>query len=311
MLRINIVILNYNGINLLKECLPSIIDARRASKQECIVTVLDNQSNDASVDFLKENFPEINIYIAKENKVFCSFNDFAYNSDADILIFLNNDIKVDIHFVDPLIDIFLQHDDVFLTGPKCLTFDGKGYEGTKSKWRLNKGIFSASSRYQSYQDDIDKEGYTMQAGFGAFDRKKFLELGGFDQLYLPGIMEDADFCYRAWKKGYKGYYEPKSLIYHIGQASFKKEFGSKKIMELAHRNTFLFMWKNIRDVRIWTAHFLWLPARICYSLLTGKFEFVTGFFKALPKLKEAIKKGRKLGADNLKDSDLLKISETI
>ncbi|MEI8349183.1 MAG: glycosyltransferase family 2 protein [Candidatus Omnitrophota bacterium] len=310
-MKVNIAILNYNGINLLKECLPSIIAARRVSKQECAVTVLDNQSTDASVNFLKDNFSEIGIYIAKENKVLCSFNEFASKSDADILILLNNDIKVDEHFVDPLADIFQKHSDAFLVGPKCLMFDNKTYDGSRSLWWIDKGIFKASSRYKGFEKDIDIEGYTMQSGFGAFDRKKFLELGGYDDLYLPGIMEDADLCYRAWKAGHKSYYQPKSLVFHMGQASFKKEFGSRKIMELAHRNTFLFMWKNIRDVRVWASHFFWLPLRIFYSVLTNKREFVTGFMKALPKFKQAFQKGNISTKYLLNDQELFKISKNI
>lgn len=310
-MKVEIIILNYNGIELLKECLPSIINAAKKSKYDCRITLLDNRSTDASVNFIEKSFPDVNVHLAKENKVFCSFMEVADKTTADVLILLNNDIKTDESFVDPLIEVFFKNSDAFLVGPKCLAFDAKGYEGTKSKWWFDKGLFSSSSRYPFYEKDIDTEGYTMQAGFGAFDKNKFLELGGFDDLYLPGIMEDADFCYRAWKRGYKGYYQPKSLIYHMGQASFKKEFGSKKIMELAHRNTFLFMWKNIEDIRLWILHFVWLPVRLFYSVITGKLEFITGFFKALPKLNKAIRKRRQINTGSLTDRDLFKISETI
>lgn len=275
------------------------------------MTVLDNRSTDGSIEFLRKNFAEVDIYFARENRVFCSFNEVAEDSDADILILLNNDIKVEEDFINPLVETFRKHRDAFLVGPKCLMLDRKTYEGTKSKWWVEKGIFKSSSRYPGYERDIDREGYTMQAGFGAFDRGKFLELGGYDDLYLPGIIEDADLCYRAWKKGYKGYYQPKSLIYHMGQASFKKEFGSRRIMELAHRNTFLFMWKNIDDFRIWVLHILWLPLRIVYSLLTGKVEFVGGLFKALPRFKQAIAKRKNADSYLLTDRELLEISTRI
>lgn len=275
------------------------------------MTVLDNRSTDGSIEFLRKNFAEVNIYSARENRVFCSFNEAAESLDADILILLNNDIKVEEDFIDPLVETFRKHRDAFLVGPKCLMLDRKTYEGTKSKWWIEKGLFKSSSRYTGYERDIDTEGYTMQAGFGAYDKKKFLELGGYDDLYLPGIIEDADLCYRAWKKGYKGYYQPKSLIYHMGQASFKKAFGSRKIMELAHRNTFLFMWKNIQDLRIWVLHILWLPVRMVYSLLSGKIEFVAGFLKALPKIKEAIAKRKNMNSYLLTDRELLEISTRI
>ena len=310
-MKVEIVVLNYNGRELLKDCLPGIVEASKNTRYKCGVTVLDNRSSDGSVAFLRENMAEVKVYMANENKVFCSFNEFAEASDADVLILLNNDIKADKNFVDLLVEVFESQKDAFLVGPKCLSFDGKIYEGTRSKWWIEKGIFKSASRYSGYEKDIDRPGYTMQAGFGAFDRRKFLELGGYDDLYLPGIIEDADLCYRAWKKEYKGYYQPKSLIYHMGQASFKKAFGSRKIMEFAHRNTFLFMWKNVDDIHIWFKHILWLPIRLLYSLLTGKIEFITGFLKALSKLKEATSRRQRTAGYPLTDKDMFEISRNI
>ncbi|NQT89754.1 MAG: glycosyltransferase family 2 protein [Candidatus Omnitrophica bacterium] len=310
-MKVNIIVLNYNGMELLKECLPSIMEASKKTSHECRVTVLDNRSTDDSEAFIRKNFPEAVVYVAGSNRVFCSFNEIAGDVDDDILVLMNNDIKVEPDFIDPLIGAFQAHEDAFLAGPKCLMFDGKTYDGAKSKWWLEKGMLKSGSRYEGYEAAIDKEGYTMQAGFGAFDRKKFIELGGFDDLYLPGIAEDMDLCYRAWKKGYKGYYEPRSLIYHIGQASFKKAFGSRKIMELAHRNTLLFMWKNMADARIILGHILWLPARMVYSLLTGRIEFVSAFFKALSRLSSALSRRRAQGPYKLTDREVLEISKGI
>ena len=69
---INIIILNYNGRDLLAECLPSIVEASHTSKYSCKVTVIDNVSTDDSVSFLKSNFPDVDVVGAKENRVLCS-----------------------------------------------------------------------------------------------------------------------------------------------------------------------------------------------------------------------------------------------
>ena len=61
-------------------------------------------------------------------------------------------------------------------------------------------------------------------------------------------------------------------------------------MEIAHRNTFLFMWKNSEAPEYWLAHFLFLVPRIIWMLLRGHSELLTGFLKALPKLKQALSK---------------------
>ncbi|MFQ5952905.1 MAG: glycosyltransferase [Candidatus Omnitrophota bacterium] len=298
-MKINIIILNYNGEKLLPECLPSIISARKESKNNVSITVIDNESTDKSLEVLKQYALEVKV-IKHENRVFCSFNDVVEDLDDDIVILLNNDIKVEPDFVDPLAEVFQKNPDAFLVGPKALTFDKARYEGTRTKWWVDKGIFKSSSRYPGYESDIDREGYTAQAGFGAFDRKKFLELKGYDDLYLPGIIEDADLCYRAWRRGFKGYYQPKSLIYHIGRASFRSKFGNFRINKMSHRNTYLFMWKNISDGKILGQNLIYLVPRILFALLKGKPEIPLGFISALGRLPQAMRKRAKVQGSFIK-----------
>lgn len=133
----------------------------------------------------------------------------------------------------------------------------------------------------------------MQSGYGAFDRKKFLLLGGYDDLFLPGRLEDSDLCFRAWKMGWKGYYVPDSIIYHKGAASFIKRFGKRTTLEIAHRNSFLFVWKNITDPVLLFEHAILLPARLILAALKGQWEFLSGFLKALKFLPIVIEKRKK------------------
>ena len=287
-MKVKIIILNYNGESLIPECLPSIIKAKNASLNDVKLTVIDNDSDDSSVSILRQ-YKEIDI-VEHENRVFCSFNDIVADSESDIVILLNNDIKVEEDFIDPLINTFEEHPDAFFVGPKVFTFDGKRYEGTLAKWWIDKGVFKSSSRFPGYESLIDSPNYTAQAGFGAFRRDRFLELGGYDELYLPGIMEDADLCYRAWKKGYRGYYQPKSRMYHKSQSAFNAKFGRYAILKMSHRNTYLFMWKNITDAGILLNSILYLLPRLLFALVRGKFEIPLGFFSALGCLPRALAK---------------------
>jgi GT2 family glycosyltransferase len=130
----------------------------------------------------------------------------------------------------------------------------------------------------------------MAAGYGAFDRKKFLALNGYDDLYLPGRLEDSDLCFRAWKSGWKLFYEPRSVVYHKGGVSFHKKFGVFNTLRINHRNSFLFVWKNISDPEYILGHILFLPFRLLFALLRGNSSFVLGFFDALGLLGEALKR---------------------
>ena len=290
-MKLHIIILNYNGKGLLEECLPSINEAVSASVYNPRVTVLDNQSTDNSIEFLKNNFRDVEIKIAKANRFLCSFNEYAKESDADILILLNNDIKVSEDFIDSLVMIFEKNPDAFMSSPQCFGFDKSTHEGADTRIGMRFGFFQAFSRYPGYEKNINKPGYTASAGSVlAFRRDRFIELGGYDDLYLPGRMEDVDLCYRGWKRGYKAYYVPESIAYHKGMASFKKHFGYQKSLVLSYRNTFLFIWKNISSPFLLTMHLVFLMPWLVFSLLKLNPAFIIGFVKSLPKMPQAIKR---------------------
>ncbi|MDD5670855.1 MAG: glycosyl transferase family 2, partial [Candidatus Omnitrophica bacterium] len=150
-----------------------------------------------------------------------------------------------------------------------------------AKGGIRFGIFQCDARYPGYEKEALTPSETFSSGFGAFSREKFLALGGYDDRYLPGILEDVDLCYRARKAGYHLYYEPQSVVYHMGQVSFKKEFGVTETAVLAHRNTFLFMWKNYSGFSFWIRHLFFLPLRLAFAACRGKWPMLIGFYRAV------------------------------
>ena len=306
-MKVNIAILNYNGKKLLEECLPSIIEAASRSRHSAKVTVLDNCSTDDSVDFLKRSFPDVRIHIAKENRVYCSYNEFFREMEDDIIVVLNSDIKVEQGFLDPLVECFENDKDVLFASSKMYYFDGKTYQGDKAKATQRYGIISADCRFDGYEDLIDKKGYTFSTGNGAFDRKKFLELGGYDDIFLPGRYEDVDLCFRGWKSGYKGMYEPRSVIYHKGYESFKNYFSDKSIQKMVFRNSILFMWKDITDPHLLFKFYFWLVPRLLYFTFTKKFYFLSAFWQACMRFPKTIKQKRTVtNTFKLADKQVLK-----
>ena len=283
-----IVILNYNGRALLEECLPSIVEAAQFSKRKTAVTVLDNQSTDDSINFLKIHFPSVEILEAPANRILFSYNDAFKKICEEAVILLNNDIRVDRGFVDPLIDSFEKDVDIFAVGSKCLDFDGRGFQGEKSIAGIRFGLFWTDSRYEGYQKDMERSSWTAQVALGAFDREKFLELGGYDDLYFPGMWEDTDISFQAYRRGWHCFYEPKSVIYHKGQVTFHKEYGSNESAIIAYRNTFLFMWKNFGKTRIFFCHLFFLPFRLALAAFKGNKAFLAGFLRALKLRRQAV-----------------------
>ncbi len=308
-MKANIAVLNYNGKSLLEECLPSIIDGCRKSRFDSKVTVLDNCSTDGSVELIKEKFPFVLIYKAPENKVYCSYNEFFRRSDDDVIVILNSDIKVDIDFLDPLLEHFIKNPDLFFVSSRMYYFDKVTYQGDRAKARDHFGIISAYTRFKGHEKLIDKTGPTFSTGNGAFDRKKFVELNGFDKIYLPGRYEDVDLCFRAWKSGYRGVYEPRSIIYHKGYESFKKAFSDKEIYAMVFRNSILFMVKNITDIRIMLKFYFWLLPRLIYFFLVGKFYLVSAFWRAIFLLPEArVRRKEALRTFKISDKEVLNMA---
>jgi len=243
-MKCSVIVLNYNGKELLEEYLPSVVEAAGKSRHDCRVIVLDNASGDDSVPFLKKHFPALQVWIAPQNKVLCSYNSLVEELEDDVVLLLNNDIRLEKGHVDPLLAVFEREKDVFFAAS----------HGNRSIARFHWGVLSPEVGYEGREKLMEERGYSLSAGVAVFDRKKFLELGGYDELYLPGRYEDVDLCYRGWKRGWKGYYEPASRQEHykndIGGASFSKAFDHAATQAMVFRNSLLFTVKNMTDPAI-------------------------------------------------------------
>lgn len=129
---------------------------------------------------------------------------------------------------------------------------------------------------------------TLTAGIAAFDRKKFLGLGGYDELNLVGPCEDVGLCYRGWKRAWSAYDVPASGKYHLGWLSCEKAFAEKITQAMVVRNSILFMVKNISAPLFCPRCLVFLPLRMTFGILTSRFYFVAGFIGALRWLSEAL-----------------------
>ncbi|MGC8638619.1 MAG: glycosyltransferase [Isosphaeraceae bacterium] len=278
--RTQILILNYNGRNLLAECLPSIVRAAAASPVPCGVTVLDNDSRDDSVALVHEQWPGVHI-IREQNRGLASFNRVLRRLEEPVVLLLNNDVKLDRDAVAPLLRVFENHDDALFSAPRCWTFDGRRYEGMRTRVRSRFGLIQGMSRVPGFESRVEQFDLTAAAGpVLAVDRQKFLALGGYDPVFFPGRIEDLDLGFRGWMAGYRGYYEPRSVAYHRGLATFGPALGVDRCDSLAVRNSFVFAWKNLSGGRL-VAHFCWILPRLAYWFLRGRAHFVRGLFEAL------------------------------
>jgi GT2 family glycosyltransferase len=280
---VHILVLNHNGRNLLEECLPSVIASARAAKLPAQVTVIDNASSDDSLDTMRRNWPEIAVR-SMPNLGLVSFNEVVRRVNETVVVLLNNDVKLARDAVDRLAEPLRRDPDCFLTGPQCWGFDGL-YEGTRSALCFRRGLVHTRLQPPAVVDGITDVAYTASAGAVlAVDRAKFLALGGFDPLFLPGRYEDLDLAFRGWLAGWKAVYVPEALAYHKRSATFHARLGREGVSKLDARNSLLFAWKNLRSTNYLALHLLCLSIRLIWSVFTGQTNFLCGYFSALRKL---------------------------
>ncbi len=289
----HILVLNHNGIDLLSECLPSVVLAARKSPGRCRVSVVDNESTDGSSAYLAEHWPEVGV-IPALNRGLASFNVVLCDLVEPVVLLLNNDVKLAPGSVGPLVDSVKDHPDALFSAPCCWTFDGLEYEGMRTRVRSRFGMVQGLCRVPGHEAKVDQADLTASSGpVLAVDRVKFLALGGYDAVYLPGRIEDLDLGFRGWMAGWRGYYVPEAVAYHRGFGSFGPAFGESGCDRLATRNTLIFAWKNLGGNRL-LGHLAWLMVRVAFALGSGRFGFLKALFEAVGKLGEVMATRKRL-----------------
>ena len=270
-----VAILNYNGIRHLEHLLPSLREACERSPIPASVVVLDNQSTGGDEDWIQRHHPEARCIVAPKNDFFYSYNWLLAELDEDVVILLNNDIRVRSDFIGPLLR-HLESADVFAASASCLDWDGSAISSGPAELRHKNGFYSwpYNIRRQETSHTFFCSGACM-----AVDRKKFLELGGFSPLFYPAYCEDLEICFRAWRRGWRCVYEPASVVWHRESASWTAVKKSKP-ERLTLRNSFLFQWaflpmRKERVSRYWSTLKI-----LAGSTLKGDFHWLRALFEA-------------------------------
>lgn len=266
----SVVIPNWNGRDLLSKYIPSIIDALAGNSKNEII-VVDNGSEDGSADFLREHFPSVRVLALDRNLGFGGGSNAGFRAAKnDIVVLLNSDMRVERDFLAPLLEAFTDENvfsvacQIFFSDPNKLREE----TGLTQFWWENGSI-----RVRHRDDPAIQVPYPCAYGGGgscAFDRRKFLELGGFDELLAPFYMEDTDVGYMAWKRGWKVLYQPRSVVYHEHRGTIGKRFSSAQIDLVLKKNFALFSWKNIHEWPRLGSHFFFAYAGAVVTEVFGE-----------------------------------------
>ncbi len=231
----------------------------------CSVLVIDNRSSDPDVEWIRTNFPSVQVAVAPENDFLFSYNWLAAKCNEDIIVFLNNDLKLFPDFVQPLAGHF-SFEDVF-----AVTATSRDWEDQTFTWGPN----NLKSHHGIYYWDCDRQRqeschtFFCCGGFMAVDRKKFLELGGINRLFWPAYAEEIDLCYRAWRKGWRCVFEPRSIVLHRENGSWGG--GNNRVARLILRTALLFQWSSLPRTVTWLEYGAFMALTVWRKIWLGEF----------------------------------------
>jgi O-antigen biosynthesis protein len=289
-LSVSVVIPSWNGKELLQSCLPPLQKALSQSGGNHEIIVVDNGSTDGSAEYLAENFPQVIVLLSPTNLGFGRAVNLGVKSSVkDIVVLLNNDMVVDEGFLQPLLEEFQGKPDLFAVSSQIFFWDKEKprQETGKTGARLRNGNIYPWHE-QEFADNLTYPISYAGGGSSAYDRKKLLELGCFDDLYFPFYVEDLDLSFMAWKRGWRVLFKPQSIVYHKHRGTIGTRFKPNYIEGIIRRNEILFVWKNIDSLKPLLAHFAWLWLRVLVNTSKGSFAYTLAYVQAFGRLGNAL-----------------------
>jgi hypothetical protein len=260
MMKVSIVILNYNGQKLLAQFLPSVLAFSLQPNVEIIVA--DNGSTDDSIAFLEKYYASIHLIKLDKNYGFAGgYNHALKQVKSDYFLLLNSDVQVTENWLSPLINQMDEHLEIAACQPKILSLaqpkkfehagacggfiDKYGYPFCRG--RVFTTLEQDNGQYETITDIFWASGACL------FIRSSlFFEMGGFDDTFFAH-MEEIDLCWRLKNRGYRIVCVPQSTIYHVGGGSLDSKNVRKTYLNF--RNNWLMLYKNMTDKELRPIYF--------------------------------------------------------
>ena len=250
--RVAVVILNWNGCEMLRTFLPSVV--RYSEEDGACVYVADNGSTDASVQMLREEFPMVRLILSEKNYGFAEgYNRALRQVEAEYVVLLNSDVEVTGHWLRPLLEYMDAHPEVAGCQPKVRSWRNKNrfeYAGAAGGYIDRYGYPFCRGRIlnkvESDNGQYDNTAPVFWAtGAALFIRlKDYWAAGGLDGRFFAH-MEEIDLCWRLRARGRMLMCVPQSVVYHVGGATLKKENPRKTFLNF--RNNLLMLYKNLPE----------------------------------------------------------------
>ncbi len=280
---ISIITINYNNAEITADFLESV---RYINYDNIEVIVVDNASKENPSEKLKKTYPPVDIILSKKNLGFAGGNNLGIKkAKGDYLFFVNNDTVLTANIFEGLLEIFEKYPDAGVVSPKFHYYDSPGtiefagYNKVNTFTARNSMVGCKSQDHGQY-DEIKTTHYA-HGGAMMIPRKVVEEVGLMPELYFL-YYEEFDWCEQIKRKGYKVYYQYKSLIYHKESMSVGKKSTLKTFY--LNRNRILFMRRNVKGLSF-------IGFVLYYTFITIPKNTFTFLYKREPQHLKAFWKG--------------------
>ena len=315
--KVAIVILNWNGREMLSRYLPSVLAS--AGVDGVGVYVADNGSTDDSVAMLRRDFPQVHLILLKENHGFAEGYNLALQQvDAEYVVLLNSDVEVNEGWLSPLLAYMDAHPEVAACQPKIRSLRQPSYfeyAGAAGGYIDRYGYPYCRGRIMDKVEE-DRGQYDSVAsvfwatGAALFIRlQDYREVGGLDGQFFAH-MEEIDLCWRLRARGLGVVCVPDSVVYHLGGATLQKESPRKTFLNF--RNYLLMLYKNLPEAELKPV----MRVRTCLDyiaalkcLLTGQVAHARAVLQARREYKALRLKYKTARQENLQRAVLTEIPE--
>lgn len=315
--KIAVVILNWNGADMLRRFLPSVL--AHSAAPGVVVCVADNGSTDNSLEVLREEFPSVHLILLGENHGFADGYNLALREvDAEYVVLLNSDVEVTADWLLPMQSYMDAHPEVAACQPKLRSWHNRNlfeYAGACGGFIDRYGYPFCRGRIMSHVEEDCAQYDTLLPIFWAtgaalfIRREAYFGVGGLDGRFFAH-MEEIDLCWRLRCRGYEVRSVAGSVVYHVGGATLNAGHPRKTFLNF--RNNLLMLYKNLPEGDLRSVLFVrgildYVAAAM--FLLKGEWGSVKAVFRARREYHRLKGEFRASRAENLQKAVSMDIAE--
>jgi GT2 family glycosyltransferase len=245
-----VVILNWNGVNFLKEFLPPLIEFTNPSLAD--IWVADNGSTDGSLRVLKEDFPSVMIVTLEKNHGFAAGYNLALEQiEAGYYVLLNSDVEVSPGWLEPMYHLLSENPRAGACMPRIRSwhqrefFEHAGAAGgflDRYGYPFCRGRIFNSLEKDEGQYDADSNIFWASGACLMIRSELYRRAGGLDTFFFAH-MEEIDLCWRIKNMGHDVKYCAGSIVYHVGGGTLPQNDHKKTYLNF--RNNIILLYKNL------------------------------------------------------------------